>query len=142
MDYGHKILVGATNFTLNKITLDIMKNLIHIIVLVLFSTIITSCDKNDGAYYPVPSDFSVSPTTEQSVSKDANSIELTIEAGNLGWWIESSQTWCKASRKYGSGDGKVTIEIEENNSGEKRSAVVTINPTFQLEPVTITVNQE
>ena len=119
-----------------------MKNIIHIIVIVLFSTFIASCDKNNGAYYPVPSDFSVSPTTEQSVSKDAASIELKINAGNLGWWVESSETWCKPSQKDGSGDGTITLEISENKSGEKREAVVTINPTFQLKPVTITVNQE
>ena len=32
--------------------------------------------------------------------------------------------------------------IPVNKSGEKRKAVVTMNPTFQLKPVTITVNQE
>lgn len=102
----------------------------------------TSCDKNDGAYQPVPSAFSVNPSTAQTVSKDGGSIEITITAGNVGWWIESTQTWCKVSRKYGSGDGKVTLAIDKNATGTGRQAEVTIHPTFKLEPVKIALSQE
>lgn len=108
----------------------------------LISVLTTSCNKDDGAYYPVPSDFSVNPTTAQSVAADGGTIELTISAGNLGWWIESSETWCKVSQKYGSGDGKVTLTIVKNSSGVFRQSEVVINPTFNLEPVKITINQQ
>lgn len=119
-----------------------MKNVIYFTILVMIGFIGVSCDKNDGAYYPVPSDFSVSPAAAQSVGTDGGTIELTISAGNLGWWIESSQTWCKISRKYGSGDDKVTVTVDKNASGAARQATVTVSPTFKKEPVKITVNQQ
>ena len=65
------------------------------------------------AYYPVPSDFSVSPTAAQAVGTDGGTIELSIQAGNVGWWIESSQTWCTVSP-----------------------------PTFNLDPMIIEVKQQ
>ena len=112
-----------------------MKRVFYIIAIIWVGiAVVTSCDKNEGAYYPVPSAFSVTPQTVQSVSKDG--------AGNLGWWVESSATWCKVSKKYGSGDGKVTLTIDKNNSGTSRKAEITVYPTFKQPSVLITINQQ
>lgn len=119
-----------------------MKNLIYLITVVLMSGLFFTCDKNEGAYFPEPSALLVNPTTTQSINKDGGSIEITISGGNLGWWIESSQPWCTASQKYGSGDRKVTLVIDKNNTETSRNAEVIIHPTFKLEPVKIIINQQ
>lgn len=118
-----------------------MKKLTSLIVIVLIGGLFWTCDKNEGAYFPVPSNFSVAPTTTQTLNKDGGSIEFTISAGNLGWWIESSQSWCKVSTKYGSGDGKVTLTVGKNDTNKARNAEIIIHPTFKLEPVKIVINQ-
>ena len=120
-----------------------MKRVIYIIAIIWVGiAVVTSCDKNEGAYYPVPSAFSVTPQTVQSVSKDGGNVELVMAAGNLGWWVESSAMWCKVSKKYGSGDGKVTLTIDKNNSGTSRKAEITVYPTFKQPSVLITINQQ
>ncbi|RRD62403.1 hypothetical protein EII40_03405 [Tannerella forsythia] len=120
-----------------------MKKVIYIIAIIWIGmAVISSCDKNEGAYYPAPSAFSVTPQTVPSVPKDGGNVELVIAAGNLGWWVESSTAWCKVSKKYGSGDGKVTLTIDKNDSGISRKAEVTVHPTFQQASVQITVHQQ
>lgn len=119
-----------------------MKHIIYIFAFAIIGIMIVSCDKNDGAYYPVPSAFSVSPTTAQSVGTDGATIEIMINAGNVGWWVESSQTWCTVSQKYGSGDGKIIVTAGKNTTGTARHAEVTIHPTFKLEPIKIVINQQ
>ena len=53
-----------------------MKRVIYIIAIIWVGiAVVTSCDKNEGAYYPVPSAFSVTPQTVQSVSKDGGNVE-------------------------------------------------------------------
>lgn len=119
-----------------------MKKFVYIAAFIFIAIMTSSCDKNDGAYFPVPSAFSVSPTGALSIGKDGGTIELSITAGNLGWWIESSAAWCTVSQKYGSGDGKVTLTIAKNTSGAARLAEVVVNPTFKLTPVKIVINQQ
>lgn len=119
-----------------------MKKIISITTFILIAVMWISCDENDGAYYPVPSAFSVNPSSAQTIVKEGKTIELEITAGNVGWWIESNQTWCKISRKYGSGDAKVTLTIDKNDTGSARQAEVKINPTFKLEPVKIAISQQ
>jgi len=108
----------------------------------MIGIIALSCDNNDSAYYPVPSDFSVSPNTEQSLGVDGGTIKLIISAGNLGWWIESSVDWCKSSQKYGSGDGEVIITVPKNTTASEREAIITVNPTFKKKPVIIKIKQQ
>lgn len=118
-----------------------MKKYLYIIVFAVTSLLVISCDKNDGAYYPVPSDFSVA-YDNLSISKEGGVVELDINAGNLGWIIESSETWCAASRKFGSGDAKVILTVAENNSGGSRSTEISVKPTFNQTPVKFIVSQE
>ena len=62
-----------------------MKRVIYIIAIIWAGiAVVTSCDKNEGAYYPVPSAFSVTPQTVQSVSKDGGKVTLTIDKNNSG----------------------------------------------------------
>lgn len=119
-----------------------MKKLIYFLFLISIVSFVLSCDKNDGAYYPVPSEFSVSPSGDQSFAVDGGSITLTITTPNLGWWIESSEGWCTVSKKYGSGDGEVTVTVSKNNSGISREATLSVNPTFGKESVILIIRQQ
>ncbi len=50
------------------------------------------------------------------------------------WTVESNQTWCKVQRY----ENKVTVSVNENNTGEDRSAVVSVIMPGQTEKVNVT----
>lgn len=116
-----------------------MKKTIFILSLLLVS-VLFSCSKEDGAYRPTPSDFSVI-ATPVTVVAEGGIVELTIKAGNLGWSIVSDQLWATPSAKFGSGDGVVKLTITKNETGAKRTTNVVVKPTFDVEPVTIAITQ-
>lgn len=117
-----------------------MKKIAYILSLSLFIFFFASCDEDNGAHFPKPTGFSVSPTTA-TIAATGETVELTINGGNLGWKIATSDSWCQISKAYGSGDAKVTLTIKVNESGSSRSATVNINPTFGQTPATIVINQ-
>lgn len=119
-----------------------MKKILFFVFLMSIVIITSSCDKNDGAYYPVPSEFSVTPAADQSIGTEGGTIVLTIATVNLGWWIETSESWCTASSKYGSGAGEVTLTIGKNTTGSPREATISVHPTFGKEPIAFTVKQQ
>lgn len=116
-----------------------MNKTIYILSLLLLSFLF-SCSDDEGAYFPKPSEFSIS-STEFTVDREGGDLEFTIKAGNLGWSITSEQNWVSISDKFGSGDSTVKLSIVENQTGAERTATVVVKPTFDLEPITITVKQ-
>ena len=116
-----------------------MKKTIYILSL-LFVGLLFSCSDDEAAYRPTPSDFTVSPT-DFTVEANGSDVDIIIKAGNLGWSITSDQNWVSASKKFGSGDETVKLTIIKNETGEKRSANVVVKPTFELEPVNISITQ-
>lgn len=117
-----------------------MKKFIYVFSLALFIGLFASCTEDDGAVYPTPSAFSVSPTTS-SVDVAGGTIEVVIKAGTLGWAVSTTDTWCKISKLYGSGDATVILTIAPNTTDAPRTGVVEVHPTFGQEPVFIDISQ-
>lgn len=116
-----------------------MEKTIYILSL-LFVGLLFSCSDDEGAFRPSPSDFSVS-LTEYTAEANGSDVDIIIKAGNLGWSITSDQNWVSASKKFGSGDETVKLTILKNETGDKRTANVVVKPTFELEPVNISITQ-
>lgn len=117
-----------------------MKKFLYVFPLVLLIGLFASCTEDDGAVYPTPSAFSVSPTSS-SIEVAGGIIEVDIKAGNLGWSISTQDAWCKISKLYGSGDATVILTIASNDTDASRTGVVEIRPTFDQEPVLIHIIQ-
>ncbi len=118
-----------------------MKTLVYIFVVAFCSLFISGCEEDKGAAYPKPSEFTVSPLSVSAIAA-GSTVELTINGGNLGWYVETSDDWYSVSRKYGSGDMKITLTIKANNSGSQRTGLLEIRPTFDQDPVRISINQD
>ncbi|MCO5236822.1 MAG: BACON domain-containing protein [Chitinophagaceae bacterium] len=77
------------------------------------------------------------------VSASGGTVNIIIQAGTDGWWVEIPEdiSWITPARKYGSGDFKLSATVEVNLSGAERSGNIILHPTFGLDPVTILVSQ-
>ena len=68
------------------------------------------------------------------ISVDTNNLEFTSGSGNktfkitsnTSWMISNNQYWCNVSPTFGSGDGIVTVSVDENISTTARMATITI----------------
>lgn len=103
-----------------------------------------SCKKENLPNRPEPSAFDVILEGESSLPSIGGTVHLSIEAGSNGWWIEvpdESKSWCKVSKIYGSGDYSVPVLFEVNRTGQPRSVMIRVNPTFGLEPITVSIKQ-
>lgn len=75
-----------------------------------------------------------------------NSIDFTSGGGNktfkissnTSWTVLCDQTWCNISPTSGSGDGSVTVLVEENNSIAKRMATITVKSDAGNKTVNVT----
>lgn len=117
-----------------------MRNILHIILVGFLVGILASCSEDDGAVYPMPTEFSASPSAV-NVETTGGVVEVVVNGGNLGWRIEASDAWIQVSKAYGSGDATVEVSIEANTSEGPRSGTVVISPTFEKEPVVIEITQ-
>ena len=54
-----------------------------------------------------------------------DSQSFTIKS-NIAWTVSSSQDWCSVSPKSGSGDGSVSVRVDENTSISERTATITV----------------
>lgn len=115
-----------------------MKKIITFVI--LFLGVLCSCEEDHGAYYPVPTEFTVSPTSF-TINPDGGDIEITINGGNLGWWIETSDSWVSVTKKYGSGNATIKISVAKNLTGEPRQTTVVVNPTFNQPSVSVIITQ-
>lgn len=117
-----------------------MKKFLYVFSITLFIGFFASCTEDDGAVYPTPSEFSASPTTA-NVDVAGGTVEIVINAGNLGWAIADPDAWFEISKQYGSGDATVILTIEPNTTESPRNGTIKIIPTFGKEPVSIAITQ-
>jgi hypothetical protein len=68
--------------------------------------------------------LSLSPSSIDAAST-AGSYKLTI-TGNDAWTITSDQSWCTVQPTSGTGNGEVTVSVQENTTSGDRSAVLTV----------------
>lgn len=119
-----------------------MKNIKYIAVLLIFILCI-SCAKEDPNI-PKPSPFKVVASTT-ALGSEGGSITFNITAGSDGWWItypNGTPTWLSISRMFGSGDFSLPVVVQPNKTGVARTVSISVNPTFGLDPVLITVTQQ
>ncbi|WP_108213068.1 BACON domain-containing protein [Pontibacter mucosus] len=120
-------------------------NYISLIPLLLLLFVAASCAKEDMPAKPQPSAFTVELQNKLTAYPASGAtIELVINAGSNGWWMvvpEESKAWCKPAKFYGSGNQTVLVTLAPNTTGASRKAEITINPTFNLEPVRLTIEQ-
>lgn len=102
--------------------------------------VLVSCTENEGAVFPQPTAFSVTPTT-QTLTAVGGDVDMVINGGNLGWSITSNDVWVKISKAYGSGNATVKLTIVANTTGAKRETSIIVKPTFNVEPVKISITQ-
>jgi len=103
----------------------------------------TACDNWVDPNIPVSTPFSVSFEGGNTIDAAGGTLNVTITAGTNGWWIEipSESTWCTVDRMLGSGDRVLVVRATVNETDADRQVVITINPTFNLPPQTITIMQ-
>jgi hypothetical protein len=107
-----------------------------LLVLVFFS-----CDKWEDPYKPVPSKFTVTASAT-TVAATGGTVNLTIVAGSDGWWVTiPTGAWVSTTRLYGAGDYTLTFTFKANTSGVPRTVNIVVSPTFNLDPVTISITQ-
>lgn len=114
-------------------------------ITMLLLLIITACKKEPMPAKPQPSAFTVELKDGTVVYPASGAkVDVVINAGSNGWWMvvpEESKSWCTSSKLFGSGDQTVVITLAPNTTGEARKAEVVINPTFNLEPVKLVLEQ-
>ncbi|MBR5499117.1 MAG: BACON domain-containing protein [Bacteroidales bacterium] len=84
------------------------------------------------------------PLPEPVLDVDQKTIVFTGEAAtetllvtsNVAWTIESDASWCTTAISEGEGDASVVVSVEKNESGESRSAVLTL----KSETITVTID--
>lgn len=111
----------------------------------LLCTFFFACKKQDLPYKPKPSPFSVSAESNNALAASGGKLTVNITGLTDGWWIvipEEASGWCSCSRLYGSGDDTVIFTFKANATGESRSVTVQFNPTFNLQPQTLTFRQD
>lgn len=62
--------------------------------------------------------------------------ETLLVTSNVAWTIESDASWCTTAISEGEGDASVVVSVEKNESGESRSAVLTL----KSETITVTID--
>ena len=62
---------------------------------------------------------------------------FTISA-NMSWAVSSNQNWCSVSPTSGSGDGSVTLSVEENTSTSSRTATITVESATITRTLSVT----
>lgn len=119
-----------------------MKNIKFIAVLLVF-IICISCEEEDPNI-PEPSTFNV-VASATSIGSEGGTLTINITAGSDGWWItypDGTPAWLTISRMFGSGDYALPVVVQPNNTGVARNTSISVNPTFGLDPVLISVMQQ
>lgn len=82
--------------------------------------------------------LSVSP---QKVDFDYKAEEKTVAiTSNSSWTVSSDQSWCTVNKSSGSGNDNITVKVNQNNSPDKRTAIVKITAGNKSETIAITQN--
>ena len=80
--------------------------------------------------------------TQLNVSASSGTYSLTVyDFDNVGWLIESNQTWCTVSPSNGYGDTTLTVSVGQyTGTSSNRTATITLTPASGS-AVTCTVTQ-
>lgn len=80
--------------------------------------------------------------TQLNVSASSGNYSLTVyDFDNVGWLIESNQTWCTVSPSNGYGDTTLTVSVGQyTGTSSNRTATITLTPASGS-AVTCTVTQ-
>ena len=103
-----------------------------------------SCSKDDNVNYePAPSPFSANIDGSGNIGAAGGTVNILITAGTDGWTVSIPTTspWCTSSKVYGSGDYILPVKIAVNTTGLERTTLVTLTPTFKLDPVNVLITQ-
>jgi hypothetical protein len=96
---------------------------LHAMIHVLYVGIMAGlmdCSTSDFYLNVTPNNF--------SLAKEATTKSVSITS-NTNWTVSSNQSWATPSPTSGSGDGSVTITIDENTGDFPRDAIVTLSST-------------
>lgn len=114
-------------------------------IALLLLLIITACKKEPVPAKPQPSAFTVELQNGMSAYPASGAkVDVVINAGSNGWWMvvpEENKSWFIPAKLFGSGNQTVVITLAPNTTGVTRKAEVVINPTFNLEPVKLVIEQ-
>lgn len=68
--------------------------------------------------------------TQLNVSASSGNYSLTVyDSDNVGWLIESNQTWCTVSPSNGYGDTTLTVSVGQyTGTSSNRTATITLTP--------------
>ena len=77
---------------------------------------------------PAPPNLTVTPNSTDSIADTGGTVILTITTDTT-WTAISSEGWAKLSASSGVHDGSVTVTVDPNTSGSKRTATITVSAT-------------
>ena len=123
--------------------MKILRNIRFIIVLAVIAGMAFACRKQHLPAKPQPSPFNaVMEGGNTDFPAAGGKANLLVTAGEDGWWLNVPDSgWCVITNIYGAGDFSIPVTIKPNNTGVDRSIRITLNPTFNLPAVTVTLTQ-
>lgn len=77
---------------------------------------------------PAPPNLTVTPNSTDSIADTGGAVILTIITDTT-WTATSSEGWAKLSASSGVHDGSVTVTVDPNTGGSKRTATITVYAT-------------
>ena len=123
-----------------------MRKLLTFLQAVAISTLIAGCDgtgtENEPEITPEIKFTEDIVTSGISVESAEQSITLSFSS-NVAWSATVSANWLTISPSSGeAGKNSVKVEVEENRTGQPRSATITISDKESTRKVSVTVRQE
>ena len=123
-----------------------MRKLLTFLQAVAISTLIAGCDgtgtENEPEITPEIKFTEDIVTSGISVESAEQSITLSFST-NVAWSATVSANWLTISPSSGeAGKNSVKVEVEENRTGQPRSATITISDKESTQKVSVTVRQE
>ena len=123
-----------------------MRKLLTFLQAVAISTLIAGCDgtgtENEPEITPEIKFTEDIVTSGISVESAEQSITLSFST-NVAWSATVSADWLTISPSSGeAGKNSVKVEVEENRTGQPRSATITISDKESMQKVSVTVRQE
>ena len=123
-----------------------MRKLLTFLQAVAISTLIAGCDEtgteNEPEITPEIKFTEDIVTSGISVESAEQSITLSFST-NVAWSATTSADWLTISPSSGeAGKNSVKVEVEENRTGQPRSATITISDKESMQKVSVTVRQE
>ena len=123
-----------------------MRKLLTFLQAVAISTLIAGCDGTGTETEPeITPEIKFTEdivTSGISVESAEQSITLSFST-NVAWSATVSADWLTISPSSGeAGKNSVKVEVEENRTGQPRSATITISDKKSMQKVSVTVRQE